>query len=127
MTGLSRPTWDRTAPDEDEDWNRDDPPRERKPVQPDTTFKPVQPPLVYGAAIQHVQLEQRQRIERHEQLRSLPRNVRMFWKSRPCWVCEAEGVCPHREFEVAVAYVTSSPGPEIRFEYLKPDNDPSPV
>jgi hypothetical protein len=53
----------------------------------------------------------------------LARDVRMFWKTRACWICGGR-FCSHREFEVAVAYLTSKLGPPIQFAYLGQDTGP---
>lgn len=83
--------WDRTAP-------------QRKPAKPERDSKKRREDYLVDAG--RAEPAQPPRVQISST--SFCTTVEMFWHTRPCWMCGDAGLCGHREYEVALAYVEAS-------------------
>jgi hypothetical protein len=103
--GLKREPWDRTRPDEN--WNEDDhPPRKPAKVEHDWV-KRRKDYLIETGRVPASERERGKVTAVQPTAQKSANKMKLYWQTRPCFICEKRGFCQHREFAVARAYVCS--------------------
>lgn len=69
----------------------------RVPLRP-----PLRKPVVKCESLAHADFIPKPTLQKFN-------SIEAFWQNRPCWMCGNLGLCGHREYEVALAYVAADP------------------